>query len=96
MIKREKTKDGKIKLTFVQQYSEQAPVFVLGDFNSWDPSATKLLKRTNGTASATVTVDPNQKIRFRYRSAEGIWFNDEAADTYEKGEAGDPNSIINV
>lgn len=96
MIKRENAKDGKVKLTFVQQYDEKSPIYVLGDFNEWSPIATKLVKRTNGTASATITVDGNQKIRFRYRNGEGVWFNDEAADAYEAGEAGDPNSIVNV
>lgn len=96
MIKRENAKDGKVKLTFVQKYAESAPVYVLGDFNHWSPTTNKLVKRTNGTASATITVDANQKVRFRYRNSDGVWFNDEAADAYEQGEAGAPNSIVNV
>lgn len=95
MVKREATKDGKVKLTFVQQYDESKPaLFVLGDFNNWDPAATKLVKRTNGTCSASITVAAGEEIRFRYRDADGAWSNDEAADTYATGEAGAENSIV--
>ncbi len=95
MIKRETAKDGSVKLTFVQQYEEGKPaVFVLGDFNNWEPSATKLVKRANGTASASITVSAGQKVRFRYRNADGLWFNDEAADAYEAGDAGEQDSVV--
>ena len=95
MVKREEVKGGKVKLTFVQPVDESKPVvFVLGDFNQWSPSATKLVKRANGTASASVTVEAGQKLRFRYRSGDGLWFNDESADIYEKGEAGDEDCVL--
>lgn len=95
MVKREAAKGNKVKLTFVQQYNEGKPaVYVLGDFNNWDPAADKLVKRANGTASASITVDAGEKVRFRYRDVDGNWFNDEAADGYEKGEAGEENSVV--
>lgn len=96
MIKRELLKkSNQTKLTFVLPYdSAQAKISVVGDFNNWDPKANPLIKRTNGTASSSVTLEPNQRVRFRYFSADGKWFNDEAADLYEPGEHGEPNSVV--
>ncbi len=98
MIKRQTIKSSnQVKLTFVQPYDEQQPrTFVVGDFNDWTPTTTPLIKRTNGTASASVTVEPGQQIRFRYYTADGTWFNDEAADSYAPGEFGEENSIVVV
>jgi hypothetical protein len=55
-----------------------------------------LIKRSNGTMSASVTLNAGQKVRFRYYRADGHWFNDEAAESYEVGEHGAENSIINI
>ena len=98
MIKRELLKkSNQVKVTFVQPYDgTQAKIAVVGDFNNWDPKANPLIKRTNGTASASITLDPHQRLRFRYFSADGKWFNDEAADAYEPGEHGDDNSVVIV
>jgi 1,4-alpha-glucan branching enzyme len=98
MIKRQNNKVSKqVKLTFVQPYNADKPrMFVVGDFNGWASASTPLIKRTNGTASASVTVDPGQRIRFRYYTEDGSWFNDEAADSYEPGEFGEENSIVIV
>ncbi len=98
MVKREEINKGKqVKLTFVQPHDgAKSTVSVVGDFNNWDPNATKLVKRANGTTSASVTLDAGQKVRFRYRTADGVWFNDEAAEVYEVGEAGVENSIVTI
>ena len=95
MIKRELLKkSNQMKLTFVQPYDGGIKVSVVGDFNNWDPKANPLIKRTNGTASSSITLDPNQRVRFRYYRGDGVWFNDEAADAYEPGEHGDENSVV--
>lgn len=96
MIKREVLANHKeVKLTFVLPYDSTKPrTFVLGDFNQWDPAATPLVKRNNGTASTSVTLPVGQRVRFRYRTEGGDWFNDEAADAYERGEHGAENCIV--
>ena len=98
MLKRELINKGKqVKLTFVQPHDgTKANVSVVGDFNNWDPNANKLVKRTNGTASTSVTLDAGRKIHFRYHTADGVWFNDEAADAYEAGDAGEDNSVVTL
>lgn len=97
MIKRESTKDGKVKVTFILPYEEGQPaVSVVGDFNSWDPKTTKLVKRRNGTCSASVTLDAGQTVRFRYYSADGVWMNESEADGYEANEHGSENCLLNL
>lgn len=98
MIKRQSVKSSKqVKLTFVQPYEEGKPrTYVAGDFNNWEPMDIPLVKRSNGTMSASVTVEQGQKVQFRYYAEDGTWFNDEAADTYEPGEFGADNSVVIV
>lgn len=95
MIKREVLKDKKVKVTFVQPHDPAQPrISVVGDFNSWDPNATPLVKRNNNTRSASVTLDGGKRYAFRYYAEDGAWFNDEAADAYEASEHGSPNCIL--
>ena len=62
----------------------------------WATMATPMIKRSNGTVSASVVVATGQRVRFRYFTEDGNWFNDEAADAYEPGEAGTDNCIVVV
>ena len=96
MIKREiLKKENKVKLTFIQPFeASDAGIALVGDFNNWDPKANKLMKRNNGTASASVTLEPGQSIRFRYVREDGVWFNDDAADAYEPSEHGTENCVV--
>lgn len=98
MVKKENVKHSdKVKLTFVLAYDSAKPrIAVLGDFNGWDPTANPLIKRSNGTLSTSVTLEPGQRVRFRYYAADGVWFNDEGADTYEIGEYGAENGVMLV
>ncbi len=101
MIKREILKaTNQVKLTFIQPVNIQlvngspAPVSVVGDFNSWNPKANPLIKRSNNTASASIILPVGQSVRFRYVTGQGVWFNDEKADAYEPGEHGEENCLV--
>jgi 1,4-alpha-glucan branching enzyme len=95
MIKKSADKDGKVKATFSLPYVEgQGAVAVVGDFNGWSEQSHKLVKRNNGTASVSISLDPGQRYRFRYYSEDGHWFNDEAADAYETNEHGSENCVL--
>jgi 1,4-alpha-glucan branching enzyme len=97
MIKKEVLAGAKqVKLTFTQPAEAAAKVSVVGDFNQWDPTALPLRKRSNGTATASVTLAAEQRVRFRYYRADGQWFNDETADGYEVGEAGAENCVVAI
>jgi 1,4-alpha-glucan branching enzyme len=97
MIKRANEGEDKVKVTFVLPYEEGQPaVSVVGDFNNWDTSATRLVKRRNGTCSASVTLDAGQSYRFRYYGADGVWSNESEADGYEISEHGSENCLLKL
>ena len=56
------------------------PVSVVGTFNDWTPGAHPLRRRSNGTASTSVTVPTGTTVRFRYLGEHGHWFDDADAD----------------
>ena len=77
MIKRSKGPAGSVKVTFVISSEEcDQPVSAVGDFNEWDPHATPMLKRSNGTRSASVVLPVGGSYRFRYLADGGSWFCD--------------------
>jgi len=97
MIRKQKVKKtGETKVTFVipGDHQHAGKVSVVGDFNDWNPSALVLKKRSNNTYSASVTLPAGQRFAFRYRTADEVWFNDEAADHYEMGKAGQDDCIV--
>jgi 1,4-alpha-glucan branching enzyme len=49
---------------------------VVGDFNGWQPGTHRLRRRSNGTYSASVTLQRGTRVRFRYLGSNGHWFND--------------------
>jgi len=70
-----KTKTAKIQFVLPDDVHD-GPVSAVGDFNGWQPGAHKLVRRSNGTRSVTVTVPPGQELRFRYLGSGGVWFDD--------------------
>jgi hypothetical protein len=52
------------------------PVSAVGTFNGWQPGAHRLVRRSNGTRSVTVKVEPGAELRFRYLGSGGVWFDD--------------------
>ena len=95
MIKKAADKNDKVKVTFSMPYSEGQPLLsVVGDFNDWQPGATKLVKRNNGTCSVSISLDAGQRFRFRYYGEDGVWINDETADAYEVSEHGSDNCVL--
>ena len=96
MLKKTEIKNSTdVKVTFtVAGNNVNLPASVVGDFNQWDPTALPLQKRSTGSYSANVTLAAGQTYTFRYISADGTWFNDEAADAYVMGSAGEDDCQI--
>jgi 1,4-alpha-glucan branching enzyme len=63
-------------------------VSVVGDFNNWNPYAHPLKKRSNGTRSVKVELEPGRSYRFKYLAEDGSWLTDPDADTVDNGMAG--------
>jgi len=98
MIKRRTSKASTdVKVSFVLDNSDpRLPASVVGDFNGWVPGADPLVKRNNGTASAVVVLRKGDAYRFRYRSIDGRWFNDDEADGYETNVHGSTDCVVVV
>jgi len=96
MLKKQEIKNSTdVKVTFtVDGDNVNLPASVVGDFNEWNSEALPLKKRSNGSSSANVTLTAGQSYRFRYVSADGVWFNDDAADAYAEGDAGETDCLI--
>ncbi|MFL6237886.1 MAG: isoamylase early set domain-containing protein [Actinomycetes bacterium] len=82
MIRRSRVaKTGDVKLTFTLPPDEPTgEVSVVGTFNDWTPGAHRLVRRANGTRSASVTVPAGETVRFRYLGPDGHWFDEPDAD----------------
>ncbi len=73
-------RSGTSKIQFVLPDDvHDGPVSAVGDFNGWRPGAHKLVRRSNGTRSVSVTVPAGQELRFRYLGSGGVWFDDPEA-----------------
>ena len=96
MIKKQDLKSKKqVKVTFALAEKEVGTkVSVVGDFNGWDPKKTKLVKRSNGTFSASVTLNKGKHYAFRYVDENGKWLNDEDADAFEVSPFGTENGVV--
>ncbi len=70
-------------------------MYVVGEFNQWNKSATPMKSYKNGNFSIAVSLEANQKYQFRYL-ADGVnWLNDNDADTYFYSPYGNcENSVI--
>lgn len=87
--------NSKVEVAFVLPQAPDGPLSVVGDFNDWDPMVTPMTPGGEGR-QATVTVDAGRRYAFRYLGADGRWFNDDAAHTYEQGPFGSENCVIDV
>ena len=68
---------GRTKVQLVLPDSiHDGPVSAVGTFNDWTPGRHRLVRRSNGTRSVTVTVASGQELRFRYLGSGGRWFDD--------------------
>jgi hypothetical protein len=79
-----KTKTTKIQFVLPEDVHD-GPVSAVGTFNGWRPGAHKLVRRSNGTRSVSVTVPAGQDVTFRYLGSGGRWFDDPEVPTASEG-----------
>lgn len=100
MIKKSYTKTGKkCRVTFKLEPNEGAPIreaVVLGDFNNWDPEATPLKARKNGSFSTTTSLESGKDYRFRYLCDGQLWVTDEQADARVPNRFGDLDAVVRI
>jgi len=87
MIGKSKTK--KVPFEFVAPDAQK--VYLAGDFNNWDTSASLMKKDKKGIWKATVTLKPG---RYEYRFlVDGNWENDPSCAGCVSNEFGSQNCV---
>jgi len=87
------------KVTF-RLPKEAAPnakmVSIVGDFNNWKVTETKMIKLKSGDFKATVELPCNREYSFRYLIDSDSWENDWFADKYIPNQFGSDDSVVVV
>lgn len=95
--RRSKKGTNQVLVTFVLPGDDpRLPATVVGEFNGWDPAAHPMRRRSNGTWSASATLEKNSRYRFRYRGEDGTWFNDDSADGHVPNGYGSTDCVIST
>lgn len=96
MLKKQflKTKEA-VKVTFSLPEAVQGEtVFLVGDFNNWDESATQMKKQKDGSFSVTLNLEKDHEYQFRYLVNGTEWHNDWEADKYVPNPYSGDNSVV--
>ena len=95
--KRLKKGEDQVVVTFALDGGDpRLPASVVGEFNGWDPAVHPLRRRSNGTWSVVVALAKGRDYRFRYRSDDGSWFNDDGADDYLANEYHSTDCVLAI
>jgi 1,4-alpha-glucan branching enzyme len=95
MLKKQNGRGKAVKVTFSLPKDVQGEsVYLVGDFNNWDESATPMKKDGDGSFSATVTLEKGREYQFRYLVNGHEWHNDWQADNYVQNSFGGDNSVV--
>ncbi len=90
-----KTKKGVCKVTFELPKDVAAQTASLvGDFNNWDPNATPMKRKRDGSFSVAVNLESGKEYRFRYLLDNARWENDWQADAYVPNTFGTEDSVV--
>lgn len=88
------------KITFClpsEAASEAQTVYLVGDFNGWDPTATPMSRLKSGEFKVTLDLETGREYEYRYLIDGRLWENDWAADQYRPaGIPGAENSVVTV
>lgn len=71
-------------------------VTIVGDFNEWNQSETKMKKMKNGNFQITLKLHKDREYRFRYFIDATRWENDWQADSYVPNAFGSDDSLVIV
>jgi len=81
-------------VTFKFDQPSESPVFLVGDFNDWNPTSSKMRKTRNNSWSLKVDLKPGEH-QYRYY-CDGRWYNDHRADKYLPNNIDGDNSVVVV
>lgn len=92
-----KTKKSTVKVTFELSPAQQAQAaVVVGEFNNWDPSATPMKRKKDGSFSVALNLESGKKYRYKYYLDGQRWENDPQADSVAPNIFGTQDSVLVV
>jgi 1,4-alpha-glucan branching enzyme len=96
MLKKQYLKSKpEVKVTFSLPSAVQGEtVYLVGDFNEWNESATPMKKQKDGSFSVTLNLSKENEYQFRYLVNGTEWHNDWEADKYVPNPYSGDNSVI--
>ena len=98
MLKKKYSNDNNTcNVTFILQKEVNAKtVFLCGEFNEWDKTATPMSYSEDNGFSITIKLNIGKSYRFRYCLNGTSWENDWQADSYCPNEYGSEDSIVEL
>ncbi len=92
-----KTKKGTVKVTFeLAPEVDARTVAIVGEFNNWDPRATPMKRKKDGSFSAAVNLESGKKYRYKYYLDGQRWATDPQADAAVPNVFGTQDSVLAV
>lgn len=92
-----KTKKGVVKVTFeLPPVVDAQQAAVVGEFNNWDPTATPMKRKKDGSFSVALNLDGGREYRYKYYLDEERWENDPNPDRLVPNSFGTQDSIVNT
>ncbi|MBN2302962.1 MAG: isoamylase early set domain-containing protein [Anaerolineae bacterium] len=99
MMKKRYLKSGTVKVEFILPdaiAADTEDVFLVGDFNDWDETATPMQGFKNGKFKVTVDLEAGNEYQFRYLVNGNQWHNDWDADKYVANPFSGDNSVVST
>lgn len=92
-----KTKKSTVKVTFELPSDVNAQsAAVVGEFNAWNPTATPMKRKKDGSFSVAVNLEAGKQYRFKYYVDGQRWENDPQADALAPNTFGTHDSVLAV
>lgn len=86
--------ENNVRVTFTLPAGVAAQsIFVVGDFNSWNPAALAMHRERGGQWVAVVDMPQGRAFQFRYLR-DGEWMVDDQADAYAFASTGTRNGLV--
>ncbi len=95
MVTKQPETGGRVRVTFSMPAIEGCEcLYLVGDFNDWSEATHPMQRGEDGSWSLMLELAPGREYQYRYRTADGVWLNDPAADAYAPNPHGSNNSIV--
>lgn len=90
-----KSKKGVVKVTFELPSAVQAKqAVVVGEFNDWDPAATPMKRKKDGSFSTAINLESGKEYRYKFYLDGKRWENDPHPDRLVPNIFGTQDSLL--